>query len=108
MAYRYNGKEFTGRLGNYHSDYGGENLDGDGIGELEDKIGPNNTDYHPLLENPESYEIGSRSDQSIVDKYDKDDDGIESSEILTGISDWRRGDITSRNLLSLIEAWRGN
>lgn len=46
--------------------------------------------------------------QSITDRYDQDGDGIEITELLTGIEDFRNDEISVQELLELIEAWRSN
>jgi hypothetical protein len=48
------------------------------------------------------------SDGDIIDRYDEDGDGLETSELLTGIDDWRGGEIETQELLTLIDAWRSN
>jgi PKD repeat protein len=47
-------------------------------------------------------------EDDIVSRYDVDGDGLETSELLTGIGDWRGGDIETQELLTLIDAWRSN
>jgi hypothetical protein len=47
-------------------------------------------------------------EDGIVSQYDVDGDGLETSELLTGIGDWRGGEIETRDLLTLIDAWRSN
>ncbi|SEH53147.1 pre-peptidase C-terminal domain-containing protein [Halopenitus malekzadehii] len=42
----------------------------------------------------------------IIDEYDTNGDGIGTSELITAVADWRNGDLTTRNLLQLLESWR--
>lgn len=44
----------------------------------------------------------------IVAQYDTDGDGVETSELLTAIRDWRQEQIETQDLLTLIDAWRSN
>jgi predicted secreted protein len=57
INYQYNSLIFSGRMGNYWSDYAGSDKDGDGIGDQPKIIDTNNVDYHPLMEPSESYVI---------------------------------------------------
>ena len=46
--------------------------------------------------------------QSITARYDENGNGIEITELLTGIEDFRNDEISVQELLELIEAWRSN
>lgn len=51
---------------------------------------------------------GDTTSGGIVDQYDTDDNGLETTELLDGIKDWRAGSLQTTDLLKLINAWRAN
>jgi hypothetical protein len=53
-------------------------------------------------------EIADGESITIVDQYDENGNGLETSELLTAIGDWRNGEIETQDLLTLIDAWRSN
>jgi parallel beta-helix repeat protein len=59
INYVYNRSSFAGYLGNYWSDYTGEDTDGDGIGDAPYTIDPDyrNEDDYPLMARFENYVI---------------------------------------------------
>ena len=59
MTYTHNGKTWTSYLGNYWSDYGGMDTNGDGIGDAPYSI-DGDEDKHPLIQPSEHYELGER------------------------------------------------
>ncbi|MFY1111297.1 MAG: PGF-pre-PGF domain-containing protein [Methanosarcinaceae archaeon] len=52
LAYLYKGDVYSSRLGNFYSDYGGADPDGNGIGEL-----PYGSDPYPLMERLSAYNL---------------------------------------------------
>ena len=54
MNYTYNGKNFTGCLGNYYGDYSGTDANNDGVGDAAYKIGEE-IDECPLIDRFEEY-----------------------------------------------------
>jgi parallel beta-helix repeat protein len=57
LLYAYNGTTYTNYLGNYFSDYTGNDTDGDGIGDTPFSIEGTQYDYRPLMEPFENYSI---------------------------------------------------
>ncbi|MBW9221435.1 right-handed parallel beta-helix repeat-containing protein [Methanothermococcus sp. SCGC AD-155-C09] len=55
ITYIYNGTQYTNYLGNYWSDYTGNDTDRDGIGDTSYQIDSNNIDYCPLMQPWENY-----------------------------------------------------
>ncbi|WP_168219954.1 PKD domain-containing protein [Salarchaeum sp. JOR-1] len=42
----------------------------------------------------------------LIEQYDTDENGIETTELLAGIHDWRQNALSLQNLLALIHAWQ--
>jgi parallel beta-helix repeat protein len=55
IAYRYNGADYTGYLGNYWDTYSGSDADGNGIGDTPYTIVTGYTDNYPLMAPFENY-----------------------------------------------------
>ncbi|TDA41770.1 MAG: hypothetical protein DSO07_02830 [Thermoproteota archaeon] len=57
MVYSYEGRIYTGHLGNYWSDYKGVDENKDGIGDVSYRVGSEKDSYdnYPLVKTTENY-----------------------------------------------------
>lgn len=55
-----------------------------------------------------AFETAADSSGGIIEQYDQNGNGIERSELLTAVEDWRNGQIASSDLFKLIDNWRAN
>ena len=46
--------------------------------------------------------------QSVTDRYDEDNDGVGTTDLITGINDYRNGSLDITDLLTLLDSYRGN
>jgi parallel beta-helix repeat protein len=77
FGYEYEGTEFTNYLGNYWSDYEGEDADGNGIGDTPYEISGDNPDSYPLMGGFENYSLVTHvyESESIQEAIDNASDG---------------------------------
>lgn len=73
ITYAYNSSQHTNYLGNYWSDYTGNDPDGDGVGGIPHTIDEDNQDRYPLMRPFEDYQVESGPDD-YADMGDPDDE----------------------------------
>ena len=56
LGYTYEGRDYTSHLGNYWSDFAGEDANANGIGDTSHEITGDNQDSYPLMHSEENYE----------------------------------------------------
>lgn len=101
LTYTYNGKTFTSYLGNYWSDYTGNDSNGDGIGDIPYQIDSSNTDYHPLMQPFKEYVTSNSSAEIYIYKneYLKTNDlKIDSSRLYKFGIEWSASVWNVKNL----------
>lgn len=46
--------------------------------------------------------------ENVTERYDRDKDGVETTELVDGVKDWRTGHLTAQQLLDLLDIWKAN